>query len=71
MKPYLLIAGYQHYPARADGDWIGCYETREEAKKMMTHTPGLIHEWKVVKHPVYGKDHCVDWYEIVDLRDWM
>ena len=84
MKPYLLIAGQQYYPDRADGDWIGCFESREEAesavrteKQTSLFLRGPLkgqvkEEWEEyrVKHPSYG-DHRVDWYEIVDLRDWI
>ncbi len=71
MKPYLLIAGYKYYPDCADGDWVGCYKTREEAEKMMTYTSGKAHSWQVAQHPRYGKNHSVDWYEIIDLRGWI
>ena len=71
MKPYLLIAGDKYYPDRADGDWVGRYETREEAEEMMTYTSGKAHSWQVTQHPRYGKGYCVDWYEIIDLREWI
>jgi hypothetical protein len=70
MKPYLLIAGDKYYPDRADGDWVGCYETREKAEEMMTYTSGA-HSWQVAQHPRYGKNYSVDWYEIIDLRKWI
>lgn len=54
-KPYLLIAGYQYYPARATGDWIKCYVTEEEANER-------IDELK------QSSDY--DWFDIVDLREW-
>jgi hypothetical protein len=31
MKRYLLIAGDDYYPDHGDGDWIGCFETYEDA----------------------------------------
>ena len=31
MKYFLLIAGDDYYPSRRLGDWIGCFETREDA----------------------------------------
>jgi hypothetical protein len=58
MKPYLLIAGYQYYPDRGTGDWIGCYATEEEAEK----------KWKLLQLTEYSP---YDWYDIVDLREWM
>ena len=32
-KPFLLIAGDKYYPQRGVGDWVGCYETIEDAEK--------------------------------------
>jgi len=71
MKPYLLIAGHKYYPDRADGDWVGCYETREEAEEMMKYNLGKVNPWQVAQHPRYGKNYSVDWYEIIDLRKWI
>jgi hypothetical protein len=31
MKYFLLIVGDDYYPSHRTGDWIGCFETREEA----------------------------------------
>jgi hypothetical protein len=82
-KPYLLIAGDCYYPSSDTGDWIGCFETYEEAKAQVevkvTHeyyTKGKnkgeirsTHETYVVKGLTYGDMKC-DWYEIVNLREW-
>jgi hypothetical protein len=57
MKPYLLIAGDDYYPSSETGDWIDCYETEEEA----------IKKWVEISKAKYR----YDWYEIVDLRDWI
>jgi hypothetical protein len=54
MKHYLLIAGYQYYPSRGTGDWVGCYEYESEA----------IEKWNEISK-------FYDWYDIVDLREWM
>lgn len=63
MKYYLLIAGEFYYPSRRTGDWIGCFETYEEA----------LNQVKIEKYDfryiVNGSER--DWYEIVDLRRWM
>lgn len=82
-KPFLLIAGDCYYASAGTGDWIGCFETCEEAKSQVEviqhHTyytkgknQGKIkstHETYVVKGGTYGDRTC-DWWEIVDLRDW-
>jgi hypothetical protein len=57
MKPYLLIAGDNYYPSSRTGDWIDCYETKEEAEE----------KWEEISKQKYR----YDWYEIVDLRYWM
>lgn len=56
MKPYLLIAGDHYYPSAYTGDWIGCFETKEEAQE----------KWGEISKLKYR----YDWYEIVDLRKW-
>lgn len=58
MKPYLLIAGYQYYPNSGTGDWVGTFTTEEEAEA----------KWKELKR---GKYSCYDWYEIVNLTEWV
>jgi len=57
MKPYLLIAGDNYYPSAYTGDWVACYATEEEAKE----------KWEELSKNKYSND----WYEIVDLREWM
>ena len=54
MKTYLLIAGYNYYPARGTGDWIDCYDTEEEATDKIN----------VMKNDEYAPD----WYDIIDLK---
>jgi hypothetical protein len=59
MKTYLLIAGYNYYPARDTGDWVDCYDTEEEAIDKMNAMKNADDK--------YGPD----WYKIVDLKKWM
>lgn len=33
MKRFLLIAGDNYYPRSGTREWIGCFETEEEAEK--------------------------------------
>jgi hypothetical protein len=54
-KPYLLIAGHNHYPSGDTEDWKGCFETYKQAEQCL-------------QSYVKGSDY--DWYEIVDLREW-
>jgi hypothetical protein len=81
-KPYLLTAGDGYYPTSGTGDWIGCYETAEEALEQVEYkefhqyylkgkNKGEIkstHKTYVVKGEF--RDMKCDWYEIIDLRDW-
>lgn len=55
MKRFLLIAGVYYYPSEGTDDWIGCFETKEEAEDHMK----FLNE---------GDQY--DWHEIVDLIDW-
>lgn len=34
-KPYLLIAGWYHYPEARTGNWKGTYSTYEEAEEAL------------------------------------
>lgn len=66
-KPFLLIAGDHYYPSARTGDWIGCFETEEQAKEGICS----ISEkscWMDGKYMI--RERAYDWYEIVDLRDW-
>ena len=69
MKYYLLIAGENYYPARRTGDWIGCFETYEEALSQVK-----VEEYdfrgKICKSYTVNGIEC-DWYKIVDLREWI
>jgi hypothetical protein len=56
-KPYLLIAGYNYYPAPYTDDWVGCYSTEEEAEE----------KWEQLKQEEYP----FEWHDVVDLREWM
>jgi hypothetical protein len=76
MKKFLLIAGDDYYPRGDTGDWIGCFATREEAENAIIKEPydGKLpweHENKTYyRYKINGRDH-IDWYEIVDLEEWM
>lgn len=63
-KPYLLIAGDHYYPDFGTGDWIGCYETREEIKNIIKKN-----EYSGC-YTINGSEHEYDWCDIVDLREW-
>jgi hypothetical protein len=53
-KPYLLIAGWNYYPASGTGDWIGCFETEEDALNYNISEYRDSHNWK----------------KVIDLREW-
>jgi hypothetical protein len=79
MKRYLLIAGDNYYPQSATSDWVGCFETYEEAEAKVVKTQehelfsrgprkGQIKSTSEY-YSVNGRN-C-DWYEIIDLMEWM
>jgi hypothetical protein len=79
MKPYLLIAGEKYYPSYGTDDWKRCYATKEEAEAAVKkveqptyYTSGKM-KGKLLKVFVhYEIDGGIyDWYDIVDLREWM
>lgn len=63
MKYFLLLAGSMYYPNKGNGDWIGCYETKYDARQCVSEKDGVIY--------IDGVDNDYDWYEIVDLREWI
>lgn len=67
MKYYLLIAGDQYYPSGSTDDWIDTFETFEEAKSMVT----IAWSYDLNKNIFYINDLKYDWYEIVNLREWI
>ena len=43
-KPFLLIAGWDYYPMRGTGDWIGCFTSPEEPEKIIKKVDGIWYE---------------------------
>lgn len=78
-KPYLLIAGDYYYPSADTGDWKGCYFTVEEAREQIEYIDHLqFFTSGKMKGQLKGNnitykigDDVFDWYEIVDLREWV
>ncbi len=79
MKEYLLIAGHNYYPSSGSEDWIGCYDTHQEAEDKVKRTTvyeyftrgprkGLVKSTRL-EYKVNGED--VDWYQIVNLGKWI
>jgi len=78
-KYFLLIAGLYYYPQTGTEDWIGTYSSQEDAEKEIktiehtrTITKGKRKGEKELEYTRYQiKDSEYDWYEIIDLRDWI
>ena len=70
MKKFLLIAGQDYYPGRKTDDWVGCYSTKEEAESHITKT-SLEYKGRTLYTYKVNDIDPVDWYEIVDLEEWM
>lgn len=60
-KLYLLIAGTNYYPERSTGDWIECFRSEKEAMDKVTK----------VKSQYQINNEIYDWYDIVDLKEWL
>lgn len=79
MNWFLLIAGDTYYPEAYTGDWIGCFPTFDEARAQVTDvvhtqiiTKGANKGQAQVTHTSYSiKGAKYDWFEIVDLREWV
>ena len=62
------MMGDNYYPAGIE-DWIQCYETYDEAMNDVgSKTNGFE---TLFYYKPYGSKHTNDWYDIVDLREWM
>ncbi len=74
-KPYLLIAGYNYYPAPGTDDWIGCFSTKEDAEEEVIEVVVPKYRNKKFGDGMVTKgsirDMEYDWYEIVNLLDWI
>ena len=70
MKKFLLIASHDSYPGQGTNDWIGCFTTREEAENAVIKEPWEYKGETRYDKKINGRDY-VDWYEIVDLDEWM
>ena len=79
MKKFLLIAGDNYYPQGGTEDWIGCFETYEEAKSQVkieqVHVYYLrgprMGEIKETHTKCIINGHEQDWYNIINLQEWM
>lgn len=79
MKWFLLMAGNNYYPGFSTEDWVGAYETYDEAQSQVEE---LVHTRTITKGKRKGEEEVTsinyivnkcrcDWYKIVDLRDWV
>lgn len=66
MKLFLLIAGYDYYPGHGTSDWKQCFTTKKEAEDKVTKANSDFGGtgWVI-------NDIEYDWYEIIDLREWI
>lgn len=84
MKTFLLIAGSAYYPQSGTDDWVGCFKTAKEARKRIkTETINVLFQRGSRKGQVKetftkqsvllndGNLREIDWYEIVDIGDWI
>lgn len=69
-KPFLLTASEGYYPGDGTSDWIGCFETREEAEAQVTIIKGDNESYDCQFEIKGGKSIYDGRYHIVDLRDW-
>lgn len=70
MKKYLLMAGNNYYPCSGTNDWIACFSTWEEANAAVTPTENHIDKKRSIEYYIIN-DNKYDWFEIVDLSDWI
>ena len=79
MKKWLLICSAQYYPSAGTGDWIGTFETLEEAESMILNLDpdaitGPCKGGKTVEGEFDLKNTTWGYYNsytIVNLEEWM
>jgi hypothetical protein len=70
MKKFLLLAGDYYSPRQGTDNWIGCFATREEAENAIIKEPDEHKGKTYYKYKTNDTDY-VEWYEVVDLEEWM
>jgi hypothetical protein len=68
MKRFLVIANMNYYPSHGTSDWIGAFETREEAEKVIKEASKRRSSWHKYKF-LTGAE--ADHVEVVDLQEWL
>ena len=81
MKFYLLTMGHYYYPQSGNKDWIGTFSSREEAIDSFTVVTkergtfdlnGIQYKKEPeIQYLHINTDKIYDWYNIIDLREWM
>ena len=79
MKWFLLIAGSSYYPQSGSDDWVDFFSSKEEAEKLISKKVEHIYfskgprkgEIKESVEKLYCDSREVDWYEIVDLKNFV
>jgi hypothetical protein len=79
MNYYLLIAGDHYYPQAYTDNWIKCFKSYEEAKAQVTPkdikrtiTKGKRKgEEEIIFTKYLINDKEYEWYDIVNLQDWV
>ena len=67
-KPFLLMAGFDHYPSYETGDWIARFNTLEEAESVVHEIDETKDSDYIYKYNIDGQLYGFDWYKIVDLN---
>jgi hypothetical protein len=79
MKYFLLTAGDCYYPQGGTEDWIGCFDTYQDA---LSQVKEVQHYETITKGKKKGEQRKTfqeyfingtkyDWYCIIDLIDWI
>jgi hypothetical protein len=73
-KLYLVTAFFWGQPFPGDGDWIRCFETREEAKEYLDRARTDAEEsseYNWAKYYFKDIDRPKDAAYIIDLKQWI
>lgn len=69
IKRFLLIAGDSYYPEAANGDWVGFFDSYDEAASTISEETD--EDFNCSRFRITHKNviKYADWWEIVDLEE--
>jgi len=65
-QPFLLIVGCKNNVEYGTSGWVETFRTKQDAEELVKKQPDSRYKISNIIN-----DYVVDWYDIIDLREWM